>query len=135
MTRERLDEFFTLRRELSVSEEILNSLKVKAAAPGAQRLTGMPHNSRVSDPVADYVAQVDYLEREIVGMQEAIRQETPEIISFVAGIRNMKTRMIFRLRLLQGLSWKEVSAVFGWGSTPNSVSVAYYRYLDKAGIR
>ena len=67
-------------------------------------------------------ARVGFLEKE-ARASEAI------IMPFIQGIDDDQTRMIFRLRFLRGLTWKEVAAVVGGRNSEESVKMVCYRYL------
>ena len=121
MTREQIKEHFALRREMALSQETLKSL-CDAASPGAQVLTGMPHAPGVTDKTGDLAAEI--------GMEKALAAEEPEIEAFIREIRNSRTRMIFRLRLLRGMTWKEVASVLGKWNTAKSCQDAFWSYVD-----
>ena len=134
MTREQIKNHFILRRDLKEAREILKSLR-EAATPGAQALTGMPHAPGVNDKTGNLAAEIVDMESEIRKLKAKIAEQEPEIEEFIQGIRSGKIRTIFRLRLLNGFSWKEVSAILGKWSTADSVSATYYAYLNKNKIR
>ena len=129
MTREQIKEHFALRREMALSQETLKSL-CDAASPGAQVLTGMPHAPGVTDKTGDLAAEIADMESEIEGMEKALAAEEPEIEAFIREIRNSRTRMIFRLRLLRGMTWKEVASVLGKWNTAKSCQDAFWSYVD-----
>lgn len=62
-------------------------------------------------------------------LREEIGQEESRVTAFISGIENDQTRMIFRLRFLRGLAWKEVAAVIGGRNSEDSVKMVCYRYL------
>ena len=133
MTREQLYDHFSLRQELDQTKEVLNALRA-AASPGAQALTGMPHAPGVTDKTGDLAAEIIDMEKEIKWMQETIAQEEPEISAFIRTVKPARIRTLFRLRYLRGLSWKEVSLVYGEHSSEATVRTAVYRYMDVHGM-
>lgn len=130
MTREQLYNHFSLRQELVQAKEVLDSLRA-AASPGAQTLTGMPHAPGVTDKTGELAAEIVDMEQEVQRIHDAIEQEEPEIVAFISTIKNGRTRTIFRLRLLKGLSWKEIAAVMGQWTSTGSVRTAFHAYLRK----
>lgn len=102
MTLQELSQHFRLREQLARDKEMLESLE-DAALPKAQTLTGMPHAPGVSDKVGDLAAE--------------IAQEEATVMAYINTIEDYHTRMVFRLRFLRGLAWKEVAAVIGGRNT------------------
>lgn len=129
MTLQELSQYFKLREQLARDEEILESLKA-TACPGAQVLTGMPHAPGVRDKVGDLAVEIADMESQIEYLQEKISQEEAKVSVFISTIENDQTRMVFRIRFLRGLAWKEVAAVIGGRNTESGVKSLCYRYLE-----
>ena len=128
-------DLYTLNRHCDLVQQFKNAKELYATTEakglGAQRLTGMPHGTGVSDntgalaaALADISGQVSYLEKRIM-------ESSPEIEEFIAGIPVLKTRLIFRYRFLCGMSWGEVAGMFDIGTTETSVKNTVYDYLEK----
>ena len=90
----------------------------------------MPHAPGVRDNVgtlaveiADMRTQVAFLEQEAAAQGKAVAQ-------YIESIHDDQTRLIFRLRFLRGLGWKEVAVIVGGGNTEGSVKKVCYRHLD-----
>lgn len=128
MTLDELNKHLELREKLAKAQEMLVSLRV-AAQPGAAKLTGMPHTPGVRDKVGDLAAEIADLSGRIDEITAEIAQQEPWIEAFIAEISDDQTRMVFRLRFLRGLSWKEVSQVLGQYTTEKSVSDLCYKHL------
>ena len=62
-------------------------------------------------------------------LEEEVKASEGQIMPFIQGIDDDQTRLIFRLRFLRGLAWKEVAAVIGGRISEDSVKMACYRYL------
>lgn len=127
-----LNRYFRLLERLGKARELLASLEA-TATPQSPNLDGMPRAPGVRDSVgrpaaeiADMRARVELLERQAVAQHG-------EIAQYIEGIPDDQARLIFRLRFLRGLSWKEVAAIVGGGNTDNSVKCICYRYLRKSG--
>lgn len=130
-----LNRHFELRRKLERAQEILNALR-SAACPGAAKITGMPHAPEVKDPVGDLAVEIADMTRRIEALTGEISNQETEIQHFIEAIEDDQTRMVFRLRFLRGLSWKEVSSAMGRYTTEKSVSDTCYKYFKrKAGGR
>lgn len=105
MTIEELNVLFDLRAEL----EWLNTAKAQlmdAATSTTAKLTGMPHGSGVT-------AKSDAKEAQLA--------------DWIAGIRDPRTRLVFRLRFFRALSWKEIAKITH--TTTDTVKAIVYRYL------
>ncbi len=131
MTLQELSQHYDLREQLRKDEEILASLRA-AATPGAQVITGMPHAPGVYDRVGSLAVEIADMEGRINALREQLAREEVVIGAFIDGIRDDQTRMIFRLRFLRGLLWRQVAQVIGGGNTEASVKSVCYRYLNLA---
>lgn len=127
MTKQDLDHHLALRQRLEEARGLLTSLET-GAGPRAQHLDGMPHAHGISDrtgnlaaEIADVKAVIDRLRAEVARSEEAAA-------AWIGSIDDMQTRMIFRLRYIRGLTWKEVAALIG-GNTGRSVRLRAYRYM------
>ena len=131
MTLEVLNQHLELREKLDKAEEMLAALRA-AATPGAAKLTGMPRAPGVNDKVGDLAVEIADLSSRIDYLKEELAEQEPEIEVFISRIDDDQTRMVFRLRFLRGLSWKEVSQILGRFTTEKSVSDLCYKYLKSA---
>lgn len=128
MTLGELNEHYDLREKLIKAQELLESFRLKAQ-PGAQVLTGMPHTPGVKDRVGDLAIEIVEMEKKIELLEAEIETSGKPVMDFIASIEDDQTRMIFRLRFVRCLSWKEISSVIGGWSSEISVKSACYRYL------
>jgi len=133
MTLEDLNQHLALREKLDKAQELLMSLRA-AATPGAAKLTGMPHAPGVKDKVGDLAVEIADLTSRIEYLTAEVEAQEPPIEAFVSGIEDDQTRMVFRLRFLRGLSWKEVSQILGQYTTEGSVKAACYRFFRDLGV-
>lgn len=129
MTLQELSQHYDLLEQLRKDEEMLASLRA-AAAPGAQVITGMPHAPGVYDRVGSLAVEIADMEGRIGALREQAAREEVVIGAFIDGIRDDQTRMIFRLRFLRGLLWRQVAGVIGGGNTEASVKAVCYRFLN-----
>ena len=128
MTLEELNGHYERREQLARAQEMLSSLR-DAAHPGAQVLTGMPHTTGVKDRVGDLAVEIADLTERIEWMSAVVEEEEKKVNLFISEIEDAKTRIIFRLRFLRCLTWKEVSTVLGRGYSAKNVSEVCYKYL------
>jgi len=106
---------------------------MSAACPGAQKLTGMPHATGVSDKVGDLAVEIAEVDDEIQRLDAEIHTSEAIITAWLSEIEDMKTRIIFRLRFIRGYQWKEIAGVVGQYQTESSVRGSAYRYLKEHG--
>lgn len=128
MTLEDLNKHLLLREKLEKAQEMLVSLR-EAAQPGAARLTGMPHTPGVKDKVGDLAVEIADLSSRIEYLNAELAEQEPPIEAFIAEIDDDQTRLVFRLRFLRGLSWKEVSQILGQHTSEHSVKAVCYRFF------
>lgn len=130
MTLEKLSQAYYLQKEIKLLEGKLIELYNKA----------LPASAPVSAPVKHGVTRkVEDIAVEIASLTDIIHdkyvqriQELKEITQWINDIPDSRTRMIFTLRFLNGLSWGEVAQAMG-GHTPTvTVKTVCYNYLDKA---
>lgn len=129
MTLEELDSVFKLKNRLQNALELEQTLR-DAAYPGGQRLDGMPHGTGVKDKVGDLAVELADLATSIEALEREIKRKERRIEKWIKTIEDETVRMIFRLRFLRGLPWKEVARYVGRYATESSVKSAAYRYLQ-----
>lgn len=129
MTLEELSQHFKLLERLDRDKEILENLR-SAAIPGAQVLTGMPHAPGVRDKVGDLAVEIADMEDQIKALEKDIAENGKKVSEWISTIENDQTRIIFRLRFLRCLTWKEVATVVGGKNTEAGVKMICYRYLN-----
>lgn len=132
MTKQDLNQHLVLRQRLGEARELLASLEA-AAGPRAQQLDGMPHAHSISDRTGDLAAGIADAKAVIDGLRDEVTRSEEAAAAWIATIDDMQTRMIFRLRYIRGLPWKEVAALIGGGNTDRSVRLRAYRY-EKAHL-
>lgn len=129
MTLETLNRHFDLLTQRDKARGIVDALRL-AACPGAQKLDGMPRSSGVSDKVGDLAVEIADLDAQIESINEEIRASEIEISSYIQSIDDVQARVIFSLRFLRGLPWKDVATAIGGHNTEHSVRMICYRYLN-----
>ncbi len=120
MTLGELNEYFRLLDQLSRVRELLLSLE-GSTAPGSPVLNGLPGAPGYGDSIGKLAAEIADMRTRVESLEGEVRQKQREIESYVTGISDDQTRLIFRLRFLRGLSWGEVAAIIGGGNTEGGV--------------
>ena len=132
MTKKELDRHMKLVQQLERDRELLTSLEA-AAGPKGQLLDGMPHAQGVSDPVGCLAAEIADM-RETVTQREAVAAcSEAAVVAYIQAIEDSQMRMIFRLRFIHGMAWKEVAAAVGGRNTETGVKTTCYRYIARGG--
>ena len=130
MTLQELNQHLDLLEQLSEAEEMLDALRA-AACPRAQNLSGMPHAPGVRDKVGDLAVEIADMSGSVESLRSEVRESEAHILPYITDIRDNQTRLVFRLRFLRGLTWKEVARVIGGRNSEDSVKMVCYRYLDE----
>ena len=130
MTLKELSRYYNLQKRLKRNREILASLEA-SAQPGAQLLTGMPRSSGVGDKVGSLAIEIADMREKIKQLEDSSRQAEREISAYIDVIQDDQTRMIFRLRFLRCMTWKEVAALVGGRNTASGVKMICYRYISE----
>jgi len=129
MTLEELNEHHDLLDRLRQAVEMRDAL-MSAACPGAQNLSGMPHATGVSDKIGDLAVEIADLDTAIEHLENEIAKSEAALSEWISGIDNTYTKIIFRLRFIRGMQWKEVAGIIGKYKSEESVKHAVYRYLE-----
>lgn len=128
MTLEGLNLHFDLLDRLTRAKDTLAMLR-QSALPGAAAMTGMPHAPGISDKVGSLAVEIADMDAAIQYLEKEVRANEEEITAFIQSIEDPQLRIIFRLRFIRGLTWKEVSQVMGPFTSERSVSTMVYKYL------
>ena len=132
MTIEELNVLFDLRAEL----EWLNTAKAQlmdAATSTTAKLTGMPHGSGVTDKVGGFAAEIADLDSQIEQITAKSDAKEAQLADWIAGIRDPRTRLVFRLRFFRALSWKEIAKITH--TTTDTVKAIVYRWSQGRSLK
>ena len=129
MTMDELNQHLALRQQLQRDREILASLETRAV-PGAQVLTGMPHAPGVVAKVEIFAVEIADFRERIRALEDEIREQQKAVEAFIDGIEPDWVRLIFRLRFIHALQWKEVAYMLGGDNTEERVKRLCYRYMS-----
>lgn len=132
MTKWELDHHLELVQQLEDERELLASL-MAAAGPRVQRLDGMPRAHGVADPVGCLATEIADM-RETISRREAdVARSEAVVAAYIQTIEDSQTRMVFRLRFIHGMAWKEVAVAVGGRNTESGVKNICYRYIARGG--
>lgn len=109
MTRQELTHHVELKKQLAADLELLASLEAAGLATEA----------------ADIKPKIHQLEAETARSEAVIKD-------YISTIKDARTRMIFHLRFICGMTWKEVATTIG-GISDSGVKAICYRYLARGG--
>lgn len=132
MTKQELDHHLEQVQQLGEKRELLASL-LATAGPRTQRLDGMPHAHGAADPVGRLAAEIADMGKTVAQREAAVARSEAAVAAYIQTIEDSQTRMIFRLRFIHGMAWKEVSAAVGGRNTENGVKNICYRYIARGG--
>lgn len=130
MTIKELSQLYHLNREIEMDRLSLRNLEARAQ-PGAQVITGMPHVQGTKDKVGECAAEIADLRGIIEAKHQQCLYERARLERYIAGIDDSLTRQMFKLRFVNGLTWRQVAACIGGGNTDDGCRKAVQRYLRK----
>ena len=134
MTLEQLNEYARLCREREQAENLKAALE-SAAGLKAQRITGLPHapgyKNKLGNIVPKILDELPLVESQIEDLRKQIARRETEILHFIDTLPDIQTRIIFRLRFLEGFTWSWIAYHVGGGNTADAVKKRCYRYLER----
>ena len=130
MTRKDLSHHLALREDLAKAQKRLKRLYDKAY-PGAQKLSGMPHASGISDKVGDLGIEIADYETFVDELKREVEQSAKEVAAFIATIDDPNIRLYFRLYYLRGMVWKQVADCCGEDISESTVKNEVYKWARK----
>lgn len=130
MTIKELSQLYHLNQEIEMDRLRLRNLEARAQ-PGAQVITGMPHTPGTKDKVGECAAEIADLRGIIEAKHQQCLYERARLERYIAGIDDSLTRQMFKLRFVNGLTWRQVAAGIGGGNTDDGCRKAVQRYLRK----
>lgn len=128
MTIKELSRLYYLRKLIERDTQRLRELKAKLQA-GAQSITGMPHNAIAFDKIGNIVPSIVDIKIQIENEMNQYIIDRQRIEEYIENIEEPQIRLIFSLRFVDIMSWKEVADYIGGNNTEDSVKKACYRYL------
>ena len=130
MTVKELSQLYYLKREIKHDQRRLEALEGQVGV-GATVLDGMPkapnwNNSKVERLAVEIVD----LKAIIAAKQIQLIHEQQRLERFINAVSDSETRLIMKLRFVDGLSWKNVAKHLGDGHTADRVRMVCNQFLD-----
>ena len=101
----KISNLYFLKLEIKEIKDEIKSL----AEISSPTMTGMPSNRKISDPVTQYYMKKQKLIEKLNDKLEYYVDELTKAENIINDIEDAETRLIARLRLVDNLSWKEIS--------------------------
>ncbi|MCC8063694.1 MAG: hypothetical protein LIO70_01250 [Clostridiales bacterium] len=130
MTIQELSQLYWLNREIELDKQRLAELRSKAS-PRSPSLTELPGGGDNSSALERVAAEIVDLQAIIDAKHLQCIHERSRLERYIADIDDSLTRMIFRLRFVNGLSWQQVAVSVGGGNTADGVRMRVKRYLER----
>ena len=99
---------------------------------GAQQYDGMPHAREAARRTENLSVYLDSRKRDVDRLEKIVSRSELSVRNFVENIEDSRTRAIFDLRFLCGMTWESVAYYIGGRNTTESVKMACYRYLESS---
>lgn len=135
MTRQKLKQIRHLKREIELLEEQI--LNLEAGIVTDKVRGSLSHHPWIETSFKitgfDQVELSQKMERLKKKMQRRVddlMELREEILEFVEGIDDSLLRQVIILRHVNGLSWEQVAAEIGSGTTWNSLRMMHDRFLE-----
>lgn len=128
MTRKDLSQVYYLTKELKMWEEKLEQLRQKSMV-GTKKITGMPfaNTNEIHDINFEHISEIMELQAELDSFRIKIASKIMEIEKYIVTLDDSLLRQIIEYRCCQLKTWKEVSALIGYGTTEESVKKYFNR--------
>lgn len=130
MSREELMKVYYLDKEIAEWREEIKRIR-ESALPKGVRFDSISGGSRCTDVVAQAAAMIADTEKKIKKKLLELEMARSEIIRYIMDIDDCQTRLIFKLRCLDHMTWNEVADKVGGMNSEYSVKKRFYRYLEK----
>ena len=83
----------------------------------------------------EYDRKAKKIKNQIQRRMNELMDEMDKMNAFIAEISDSEARMIFALRYINGLTWRQIAAHIGGGNTEDSVRMMHNRILKKVETR
>ena len=135
MTRQKLKQIRHLKREIELLEEQI--LNLEAGIVTDKVRGSLPHHPWIETTFhitgfdrKELSQKMEQLKRRLQRRVDDLIELRTEIIEFVEGIDDSLLRQVIILRHVNGLTWEQVAAEIGSGTTWNSLRMMHDRFLE-----
>ena len=112
MIREELMEVYYLDKEIAEWREEIKRIR-ESALPKGVRFGSLSGSGKHQDMVAEAASMIADIERKIKKKLLELEMARSEIIHYIMDIDDCQTRLIFKLRCLDHMTWNEVADKVG----------------------
>lgn len=133
MTREELNQIHNINKEIRMYQAELERLRCQSFVKG-QVLSGMPHNSGISDPTCNMATDMHELELIIQGKLAEIQRQRKRIMQFINDVPNSEIRQVLFYKYISNMNWFRVASEMGEGYSADGVKMMHYRFLKNNNI-
>lgn len=132
MTKNELSQLYWLNKETAQLQKDLAELRQKGVSISPV-LTGMPKGNGKQDKIGDYVSEIMILEETIKLNLQKIYYERNRLERYIADIPDSETRLIMRLRHINGMTFIQIANEIGikGRDRESTVRKKYNRYFEK----
>lgn len=130
MSREELMKVYYLDKEIAEWKEEIERIRASALPKGV-RFGAVSGSGKYQDMVAEAASMIADTEKKIKKKLLELEMARSEIIHYIMDIDDCQTRLIFKLRCLDHMTWNEVADKVGGMNSEYSVKKRFYRYLEK----
>lgn len=130
MKREELMKVYYLEKEIAEWKDEIERIR-ESALPKGVRFDAISGGGRYTDMVAQAASLIADTERKIKKKLLELEMARSEIVRYIMDIDDCQTRLIFKLRCLDHMTWNEVADKVGGMNSEYSVKKRFYRYLEK----
>ena len=129
MTEKELSQLFWLNKETAKLQDELKN-KCSCDLYRSPVITGLPKGNAHIDKLAEHAAETDEIRQLIELNLKKIQIERARLERYIAGIEDSETRLIFRLRCINGMSWELIGADLNMDR--RTASRKFYKHLKVA---
>lgn len=131
MSREKLMMVYYLDKEIAEWKEEIERIRESVMPKGVRYGTVTGGTGSYQDMVAKAASMIADTEKKIKSKLLELEIARSEIIRYIMDIDDCQTRLIFKLRCLDHMTWNEVADKVGGMNSEYSVKKRFYRYLEK----
>ena len=131
MKKEELMKVYYLDKEITEWKEEIRRIKESVLPKSPILGSGLKKGGNHSDIVANVAVVVADTERKIRKKILELEMARSEIVKYIMSIDDCQTRLIFKLRCLDNMTWNQVADKVGGMNSEYSVKKRFYRYLEK----
>lgn len=131
MRREDLMKVYYLDKEITEWKEEIKRIRESAMPKSIHSNAFTKSSGRHTDTVAQAAVMIADTEKKIRKKLAELEAARNEIVRYILDIDDSQTRLIFKLRCLDHMSWNQVADRVGGMNSEYSVKKRFYRYLEK----